>query len=165
VDDVEKRKFLILPGLELRPLGRPARSQSLYRLRYSGFLAHDVWSYKMFLKEKHCDISQLLLSPCMQYSNCSSYIRHFYFTRIFCVNIIIMTQFYNAVSVGYLLIILTWGQYVYKLYCRRHEEFLFTDVCNKRCENTYAGNCFLAKISEQGTGRFYQPVGSNVGIG
>jgi hypothetical protein len=35
-DDVEKRKFLTLPGLELRPLGRPARSQSLYRLRYPG---------------------------------------------------------------------------------------------------------------------------------
>jgi hypothetical protein len=32
VDDVEKRKFLTPPGLELRPLGRPARSQSLYRL-------------------------------------------------------------------------------------------------------------------------------------
>jgi hypothetical protein len=27
-------KFLTLPGLELRPLGRPARSQSLCRLRY-----------------------------------------------------------------------------------------------------------------------------------
>jgi hypothetical protein len=38
LDDVEKRKFLTLPGLELRPLGRPARSQSLYRLRYPGFL-------------------------------------------------------------------------------------------------------------------------------
>jgi hypothetical protein len=34
LDDVEKRKFLTLPGLELRPLGRPARSQSLYRLSY-----------------------------------------------------------------------------------------------------------------------------------
>jgi hypothetical protein len=33
---MEKRKFLTLPGLELRPLGRPARSRSLYRLRYSG---------------------------------------------------------------------------------------------------------------------------------
>jgi hypothetical protein len=31
---VEKRKILILPGLELRPLGHPARSQGLYRLRY-----------------------------------------------------------------------------------------------------------------------------------
>jgi hypothetical protein len=41
LDDVEKRKFLIPPGLELRLLGRPARSQSLYRLRYSGSLNKD----------------------------------------------------------------------------------------------------------------------------
>jgi hypothetical protein len=33
LDDVKKRKFLTLPGLELRP----ACSQSLYRLRYPGF--------------------------------------------------------------------------------------------------------------------------------
>jgi hypothetical protein len=32
LDDVGKRKFLTLPGLELLP--RLARSQSLYRLRY-----------------------------------------------------------------------------------------------------------------------------------
>jgi hypothetical protein len=32
LDDMEKRKFLTLPGLELRPLGSPARSQSLSRL-------------------------------------------------------------------------------------------------------------------------------------
>jgi hypothetical protein len=36
LNNVEKRTFLILPGRELRPLGRPARSQSLYRLRYPG---------------------------------------------------------------------------------------------------------------------------------
>jgi hypothetical protein len=35
LDDL-KRKLLTLPGLEPRPLGRPARSQSLYRLRYPG---------------------------------------------------------------------------------------------------------------------------------
>jgi hypothetical protein len=34
LDDLEKRKFLTLPGLEIRPLSCPARSQSLYRLRY-----------------------------------------------------------------------------------------------------------------------------------
>jgi hypothetical protein len=34
LDDVEKRKFFTLPELELRRLGRPARSQSLYRLHY-----------------------------------------------------------------------------------------------------------------------------------
>jgi hypothetical protein len=33
----EKKRFLIMPGLELRPLGRPALSQSPYRLRYPGF--------------------------------------------------------------------------------------------------------------------------------
>jgi hypothetical protein len=35
--DVEKRRFLTFPRLVLRPLGRPARSQSLHRLRYPGF--------------------------------------------------------------------------------------------------------------------------------
>jgi hypothetical protein len=36
LDDLEKRKFLTLPGLELRPLGRIAHNQSLYRLRCPG---------------------------------------------------------------------------------------------------------------------------------
>jgi hypothetical protein len=34
LDNVDKRKFLALPGLELRPIGRLVHSQSLYRLRY-----------------------------------------------------------------------------------------------------------------------------------
>jgi hypothetical protein len=33
VDDVEKRKIFTLPGHKLRTLGRPALSQSQYRLR------------------------------------------------------------------------------------------------------------------------------------
>jgi hypothetical protein len=36
LEDMEKRKLLPLPGLELRPLSRPARNQSLYRLSYPG---------------------------------------------------------------------------------------------------------------------------------
>jgi hypothetical protein len=36
--DVEKREFLMLPVLELRPLGRPALSQSQYQLRHPGSL-------------------------------------------------------------------------------------------------------------------------------
>jgi hypothetical protein len=36
LDDMEKWKFLNLSGLELPPPGRPARSQSLYRLSYRG---------------------------------------------------------------------------------------------------------------------------------
>jgi hypothetical protein len=35
-DDEEKRKFFTLLGIELRPLDRPASSQSLYRLLYPG---------------------------------------------------------------------------------------------------------------------------------
>jgi hypothetical protein len=46
LDDVEERKFLTLPGLELRPLGRPARRQSLYRLSYRGsYLFCELWYY------------------------------------------------------------------------------------------------------------------------
>jgi hypothetical protein len=33
LDNVERRKFLTLPGLELRPVHHLARSQSLYRLQ------------------------------------------------------------------------------------------------------------------------------------
>jgi hypothetical protein len=36
LDDMEKRKFLTLPRLEIRPLGLSARNQSVYRLRYPG---------------------------------------------------------------------------------------------------------------------------------
>jgi hypothetical protein len=41
VDRMKKLKSLTL-GLELRPLGRPARSQSLYRLRYRGLLLNPL---------------------------------------------------------------------------------------------------------------------------
>jgi hypothetical protein len=41
LNDVEKRNFLTLPGLELRSLYHPARSQSLYRLSYPGSLNWD----------------------------------------------------------------------------------------------------------------------------
>jgi hypothetical protein len=46
LDAVEKRKFLTLPELELRPLGRPAYSQSLYRLGYPG-------SWKESIKDRN----------------------------------------------------------------------------------------------------------------
>jgi hypothetical protein len=42
LNEMEKRKFLTTPGLELRPLGHPARSQSLYRLRRTA-LSQDVY--------------------------------------------------------------------------------------------------------------------------
>jgi hypothetical protein len=37
LDDVVRRNFSPLPGLELQPLARSARSQSLYPLSYSDF--------------------------------------------------------------------------------------------------------------------------------
>jgi hypothetical protein len=53
LDDVEKIKFFPPPGLELRALGRPARSQSLYRLRYPGSRPRRRWedNIKMVLRE------------------------------------------------------------------------------------------------------------------
>jgi hypothetical protein len=36
LNGMEKRKFLTLPGLKLRPLGLPAHRQSLYQLCYPG---------------------------------------------------------------------------------------------------------------------------------
>jgi hypothetical protein len=43
MDDVEKRKFMTLQRLEPRSLRRPARSQSLYRLRlYSKYMKAKV---------------------------------------------------------------------------------------------------------------------------
>jgi hypothetical protein len=47
LDDLEKIKFLTLPGLELLPLCRPARSQSLYRLRYLGSFTTAVEKLKV----------------------------------------------------------------------------------------------------------------------
>jgi hypothetical protein len=42
LDDAEEKKFLTPPGLELRLLSRPARSQSLYRLSYPGSLFNKI---------------------------------------------------------------------------------------------------------------------------
>jgi hypothetical protein len=53
LDDLEK--FVTLPELELRPLGSPARSQSLYRLSYPGSCRDEVeegnlWNFSFKLK-------------------------------------------------------------------------------------------------------------------
>jgi hypothetical protein len=56
LDDVEKRKFLPLPGLELRPLGYSARSQSLYQLCCPGSHMYSI------LKEFIFTTSELVCS-------------------------------------------------------------------------------------------------------
>jgi hypothetical protein len=50
LDDMEKRKFMSLSGLELRRLGRRARSQLLYRQRYPG--SADLMGTKLILVTK-----------------------------------------------------------------------------------------------------------------
>jgi hypothetical protein len=55
LDDMDKIKFLTLEGLELRSLGRPARSQSLYRLRYP---ASPILTVNMFKRERGCESDQ-----------------------------------------------------------------------------------------------------------
>jgi hypothetical protein len=44
---MEKIKISLLPGLELRPLCRPACSQTLYRLRYPGSMTTDGRTKKL----------------------------------------------------------------------------------------------------------------------
>jgi hypothetical protein len=48
LDELEKRKIFTLPGFELQPLDRPARSKSLYRLRYPGSLKGNVLKQMYF---------------------------------------------------------------------------------------------------------------------
>jgi hypothetical protein len=54
----EKTKFLTLPGLELRPLGRPTSSQSLYGLRYPSSCIDSTF--------RNITIGQLAKSPLLQ---------------------------------------------------------------------------------------------------
>jgi hypothetical protein len=46
---VEKGEYLTLQGLETRPLGPLARSQSLYRLRYSGSFSLPSLSLSLYI--------------------------------------------------------------------------------------------------------------------
>jgi hypothetical protein len=71
LDDVEKTKFLTLPGLELRTLGCAARSQALYRLRYPGSrlsIGYMRWGGRSMKLTIHLEIMQRLsfyISSCL----------------------------------------------------------------------------------------------------
>jgi hypothetical protein len=78
LDDVEKIKLLTLPGLELRPLGRPARCQSLYRLSCLGsthvrfnVLISGKLRYLATLWSSRYRISQFLLHMLLSSCNAS----------------------------------------------------------------------------------------------
>jgi hypothetical protein len=50
-----EQKNLTPPGLELRPFGRPARSQSLYRLSYPGSFHSGVELFILYLNQIICN--------------------------------------------------------------------------------------------------------------
>jgi hypothetical protein len=56
--DVERRKIMLLSGLELRLFGRPACSQSLYRLRYPALSPRTVSKFIHYMS------AQLLIGEC-----------------------------------------------------------------------------------------------------
>jgi hypothetical protein len=77
VNDVEK--ILALPGLELRPLSRPARSQSLYRLRYLG--SQEINKESKLAVADFKDINPMNAENgtshiTLQNSDCPEFIRH-----------------------------------------------------------------------------------------
>jgi hypothetical protein len=65
LDEVEKRKFLTLQDLELRPLCRPARSQSLYQQRYPGSL-HGLQAFQKIYKAVYLTYVELTHTSCDQ---------------------------------------------------------------------------------------------------
>jgi hypothetical protein len=67
LDEVEKRKFLTIPGLELQPLGRPACSHSLYRLRYLGSYNETVHQLNIDFKKDDDSVRRELLYSTLGY--------------------------------------------------------------------------------------------------
>jgi hypothetical protein len=67
LDAEEKRKFLTLPGLELRPLGRPARSQSLYLLHYP-YTSNIIWLWKYCRRQRK--VVQAVNAPDFVFGKC-----------------------------------------------------------------------------------------------
>jgi hypothetical protein len=74
VDDVVKRKFFPLPGLELRPLGHPARNQSLYRHSHSGSKSYPARKIKTKKPQK---VDNELNNCAEETSRTKATIRHF----------------------------------------------------------------------------------------
>jgi hypothetical protein len=72
LEDMEKWTFFTLPGLELRPLGRPARSQSLYRLSYRG--CHGIMSSSVNCFLRHISLAgEMGWTLCMDWGRRNEY--------------------------------------------------------------------------------------------
>jgi hypothetical protein len=73
LDDLEKRKFLTLPGLELQPLSRPSRSQKLALYEFKQ--AVRIFSHVLFKPFQSCLLlwrENDLLCPLSVNFSCSS---------------------------------------------------------------------------------------------
>jgi hypothetical protein len=71
LDDLERRKILILRGLEPRPLVRPLHSQLLYQLHYPSSSRNIQCSFCRLIKTSRASYRQTLISP----ANWRSFIR------------------------------------------------------------------------------------------
>jgi hypothetical protein len=81
LDDLEKRKFLTVPGLELRHVSHPGRSQSPYRVRYPGSLKRVLLNFTEFLLCDYVVIQYCVIhskvSHCFRPSRCRIYLIKF----------------------------------------------------------------------------------------
>jgi hypothetical protein len=68
LDYVEKRKFLPVPGVEFRPLGRPSCIQSLYRLRYPVSCPRHCTEIKTWLLEADLEVVLYKQTPTLKTS-------------------------------------------------------------------------------------------------
>jgi hypothetical protein len=67
LDGMENLKFFVLPGLELRPFGRPSRNQLLYRLCYRGSVIVQNCS-----RHSEAEPSSFRWGRCKLMKNCSA---------------------------------------------------------------------------------------------
>jgi hypothetical protein len=58
LDDIQKLKFLTLPGLKLRPFSHPSRSHSLYLLRYRGSLLLAKMFISLSNSQRNCTLNK-----------------------------------------------------------------------------------------------------------
>jgi hypothetical protein len=91
LDDMVKRKILTLPVLELRPVGHPAPSQSLYRLRYptAPVQCRTVVTCSPVGRSRHSDVYKRRNAPCVWV--CSGYVLGLLANAAVCDNINIHT--------------------------------------------------------------------------
>jgi hypothetical protein len=91
LDDMEKRKFLTLPGLEAQLLSHPNRSQSLYRLHYPSSF-HCCVSLRIFCNADSCKLTPFNVRPKV----ISSWKVYLYSVKVYLLNSSFLLSFCKA---------------------------------------------------------------------